>query len=127
MHPSPYNQYLASHDAIRWNALMNTAYVATELRPFDKKENAGRQPPPLKLDDPGRRMLHDQMLRLWTDRPPDVLIFDESYSWPLRYIHVDWVHEFSADPRFNALLKNYRPVLTHRGQRISFTYYVRAD
>jgi hypothetical protein len=127
MHPSPYNQYLASHGAVRWNTLMNNAYVAAELKPFDKKMNAGKLPPPVKLDDPGRKMLHDQMLRLWEDMPPDVLILDHSTSWPLRYIDVEWTHVYSADPRFNAILKHYRPVLTHKGKRTSFTYYVRAD
>jgi len=127
MHPSPYNQYLVAHDAVRWNALMNNAYVAAELKPFDKKENAGKLPPPVKLDDPGRQMLHDQMLRLWEDMPPDVLILDHSNSWPLRYIDVDWVHEFSEDSRFNAILEHYRPVLNHQGKRSRFAYYVRAD
>jgi hypothetical protein len=127
MHPSPYNQYLAAHGALRWNSSINNAYVSAELKPFDKKENAGKLPPPVKLDDPGRQMLHDQMLRLWEDMPPDVLILDHSTSWPLRYIDVDWVHEFSEDPRFNAILVHYRPVLTHRGKRTRFTYYVRAD
>jgi hypothetical protein len=127
MHPSPYNQYLASHDAIRWNTLMNTAYVAAEMQSFDNAENAGKLPPPLKLDDPGRWMLHDKMKRLWLDKPPDVIILDHSTSWPLRYIKVDWVHEFSEDPRFSSLLSQYRPVLTHKGKRINFTYYVRAD
>ena len=127
MHPSPYNQYLASHRGMRWNGLANIAYVSAELEPFDRKENEGMPPPPVKLDDPGRRMLHEQMLRLWEDMPPDVLILDHSTSWPLRYIHVDWVHEFSEDSRFNAILKHYRPVLEHRGKRTSFTYYVRAD
>ena len=127
MHPSPYNQYLASHGAIRWNTLMNNAYVAAELQPFDKPENAGKVPPPVKLDDPGRRLLHDQMIRLWQDKPPEVLILDHSYRWPLHFIDVDWVHEFSGDPRFNAILSHYRPVLTHKGKRTSFTYYVRAD
>jgi hypothetical protein len=107
--------------------MMNNAYVATELRSFDKPENAGKLPPPVKLDDPGRRLLHDQMLKLWEDMPPDVLIFDRTYRWPLRYIDVDWVHEFSEDPRFNAILQHYRPVLVHKGKRTSFTYYVRTD
>ncbi|MFL6734556.1 MAG: hypothetical protein ACJ8EY_07660, partial [Sphingomicrobium sp.] len=127
MHPSPYNQYLVSHGAVRWNALMNNAYVATELKPFDRKENEGKLPPPVTLNDNGRRMLHDQMLRLWEDMPPDVLILDHSYRWPLRYVDVDWVHEFSQDPRFNAILSRYQPVLKHRGKRIAFTYYVLAN
>jgi hypothetical protein len=59
--------------------------------------------------------------------PPDVLIFDRTYRWPLRYIDVDWLHEFSKDPRFNAIIDRYRPVLTHNGRHIKFTYYVRAD
>lgn len=127
MHPSPYNQYLSSHGAVRWNAMMNIAYVATELQPFDKKENAGKTPPPIELRDPGRKMLHDQMLRLWVDMPPDVLIFDHGTSWPLRYVDVDWEHAYSGDPRFNALLQHYRPVIIHEGRRTKFTYYTRAD
>jgi hypothetical protein len=127
MHPSPYNQYLASHRSLRWNGLMNNAYVAAELQQFDRPENAGKAPPPVKLDNPGRRKLHDEMLRLWEDMPPDVLILDHSYRWPLRYIDVQWTHVFSKDPRFNAILKHYRPVLAHRGKRLEFKYYVRAD
>ena len=127
MHPSPYNEYLAAHGGARWNALMNNAYVGAELKPFDTEENAGKRPPPVKLDDQGRHMLHDQMLRLWEDRPPEVLIVDHSTSWPLRYIKVDWLQELSEDPRFNSIMKHYRPVLDHRGKSIKFTYYVRAD
>jgi hypothetical protein len=127
MHPSPYNEYLAAKDGLRWNALMNTAYMAAELQPYDTPQNAGKLAPPVKLDDPGRRLLHDQMLRLWEDRPPEVLIIDHSYRWPLRYLDVEWVHGFSKDRRFNAILSHYRPVLVHDGKRISFTYYVRAD
>jgi hypothetical protein len=127
MHPSPYNQYLASHGAVRWNSSMNNAYAAAELKPFDRPENASTPPPPLKLQDPGRRMLHHEMLRLWEDMPPDVLILDHSTRWPLRYIDVEWTHVFSEDPRFNAILEHYRPVLTHDGERLEFEYYVRAD
>jgi hypothetical protein len=63
-----------------------------------------------------------------------VLILDHSYRWPLRYIDVEWTHVFADDPRFNAILKHYRPVLTydrlvhtHDGERLEFKYYVRAD
>jgi hypothetical protein len=124
MHPSPYNQYLAMHGALRWNALMNNAYVGAEVEPFDRKENEGKQPPPVKLTDPGRRMLHDEMLRLWEDMPPDVLILDHSYRWPLKYVDVEWKHVFSEDPRFNAILRDYRPVAFHRGKQLEFTFYI---
>ena len=107
--------------------MMNIAYVAAELEPFDKKENAGKPPPPLKLDDPGRRMLHDQWVRLWTDRPPDVIILDRTFSWPLRYVEVDWFNVFSNDARFRAIMSHYRPILFHDGERLKFTYYVRVD
>jgi len=127
MHPSPYNEYLASHGAVRWNSMMNIAYVAAELKPLDRRENAGKLAPPVKLDDPGRRMLHDEMLRLWEDMPPDVLILDHSTRWPLHYLDVRWTHVFSKDPRFNAIMKHYRPVLAHKGKRLDFKYYVRAD
>jgi len=72
-------------------------------------------------------MLHDEMLRLWEDMPPDVLILDHSYRWPLRYTDVEWTHVFSQEPRFNAVLGHYRPVLAHRGKWLEFKYYVRAD
>jgi hypothetical protein len=127
MHPSPYNQYLASHGATRWNSSANNAYVAAELKPLDQLENAGATPPPVKLDDPGRRMLHDEMLRLWEDMPPDVLILDHSTRWPLSYLDVEWKHVFSEDARFNAILAHYRPVVVHRGEWLEFRYYVRAD
>jgi hypothetical protein len=126
MHPSPYNQYLASHGATRWNSSMNNAYVAAELKSFDRPENAEVPPPPVKLQDPGRRMLHDEMLRLWEDMPPDVLILDHSTRWPLRYVDVEWTHVFSKDARFRAVLRHYRPVLMHKGERLEFRYYVRA-
>lgn len=106
---------------------MNNAYVSAELKAFDREENARTPPPPVRLDDPGRRMLHDEMLRLWENMPPDVLILDHSTRWPLRYIDVEWTHVFSEDPRFNAILRQYRPVLMHHGERLEFRYYVRAD
>jgi hypothetical protein len=127
MHPSPYNQYLASHDAARWIGLMNNAYVAAEVQHYDTQENAGKKAPPVMLTDSGRRLLHDQMLRLWEDMPPDVLILDHSTSWPLRHLDVEWTRVFSRDPRFNAILQNYRPVLRHTGEQTRFTYYVRAN
>lgn len=127
MHPSPYNQYLASHGAVRWNSSMNNSYVASELKPFDRPENGDTPPPPVRLQDPGRRMLHDEMLRLWEDMPPDVLILDHSTRWPLIYTDVEWTHVFSEDPRFNAILKRYRPVVMHKGKELEFKYYVRAD
>jgi hypothetical protein len=126
MHPSPYNEYLVSHGALRWTPMMNNAYVSAELEPFDTPENAGKPAPPIKLTDPGRRMLHDQMLRLWEDMPPDVLILDRTSRWPLRYIDVDWTRVFSQDPRFMAILAKYRPVQVYDGKLIRFTYYVRA-
>ena len=124
MNPSPYNEYLASNKALRWNSLMNIAYVSAELKPFDKKDAMGTSPP-IKLDDPGRRMLHDQMLRLWEDMPPDVLILDRTYRAPLRYLEIDWQKIFSGDDRFQTILNNYRPVTTYDGKLVKFTYYVR--
>lgn len=126
MHPSPYNQYLASRGALRWNPSANNSYVAAELKSFDRPENAKVLPPPVKLQDPGRRLLHDEMLRLWEDMPPDILILDHSTRWPLRYIDVEWTHVFSQDPRFNAILKRYRLVVVHRGELLEFRYLVRA-
>jgi hypothetical protein len=127
MHPSPYNQYLASHGGVRWNSSMNNGYVAAELKPFDRPENSHTRPPPVRIDVPGRRMLHDEMLRLWEDMPPDVLILDHSYRWPLHYTDVEWTHVFSEDPRFNAILSRYRPVLLHKGKGLEFKIYARAD
>jgi hypothetical protein len=127
MHPSPYNQYLAAHGALRWIPSANNSYVAAELKPFDRPENANTAPPPVKLQDPGRRMLHDEMLRLWEDVPPDVLILDHSTRWPLRYTDVEWTRVFAEDPRFNAIFEQYRPVIAHKGKRLEFKYYVRAD
>jgi len=107
--------------------MVNNAYVTAELEYFDKPENVGKISPPVKLDSPGRHMLHDEMLRLWEDMPPDAIILDRTTSWPLRYIAIDWKQAFSNDPRFKAILKHYRPVLVYKGDNIRFEYYARAD
>lgn len=125
MHPSPFNQYLARNGAWRWNGAMNNAYVAAELKDFDLPENAGRPVPPVILGEPGRQMLHDDMLRLWEDMPPDALILDESRSWPLKHIEVSWSEVFAEDRRFQAILAQYRPVMRHKGDSLDFTYYER--
>ncbi|MBV7264809.1 hypothetical protein [Erythrobacter ani] len=127
MNPSPVNQYLAVHGAWRWNASVNNSYVAAELKPFDTPDNLGLKPPPLTLEEPGRRMLHDEFLRLWEDMPPDALILDQTTSWPLRNVVVDWTHVFSEDPRFNALFSQYRLVLEHDGEHVRFRYFERRE
>ena len=127
MHPSPFNQYLAMHGGTRWISSMNNSYVASELKPFDLPENAGKTAPPVKLDDPGIQMLHDLMLRLWEDRPPDVLILDESTSWPLQHVNVEWKQAFAEDERLQTILAQYRPVHTYSGDMVAFTYYERAE
>lgn len=126
-HPSPYNEYIVLHGGLRWTPLMNNAYVAAELQPFDKQANKGKVLPPIKLEEPGRKMLHAQMMQLWEDIPPDILIIDRTSRWPLRHIAIDWRQALSEDPRFNALLKQYRPVAAYDGRSIRFTYYVRAN
>ena len=127
MHPSPFNQYLAMHGAERWITSVNNAYVASELQVVDLPENDGKIAPPVRLEDPGIRMLHDEMLLLWEERPPDALILDESTSWPLRHIKVEWGAVFANDPRFQAILAQYRPVYTYTNanEELDFTYYVR--
>lgn len=127
LHPSPYNEFLIHHDAKRWTPMMNIAHVTAELQHFDLPENAGKPAPPITLDDPGRRMLHDQMLRLWEDMPPDAIILDRTYRWPLRHIDVNWEEAFADDPRFAAIMSHYLPALDHRGRNLRYTYYVRAD
>ena len=127
MHPTPYSQVLTSAGAVRWNTSMNNAYVAAELKYFDLPENADIPPPPIKLEDPGRQMLHDDMLRLWEDMPPDALIIDKSTNWPLRHIKVDFLQVFSEDERFQAILARYELVLVHEGKDLDFRYYVRAE
>jgi hypothetical protein len=125
MHPSPFNQHFAAVGALRWNATMNNAYVAAELKPLDRPGAGEGAPLRVKLDVPGRRQLHDDMLRLWEDRPPEALILDESINWPLQHITVRWTEVFAQDPRFTAFLAHYRPVFTHRGKALRFTYYER--
>lgn len=127
MHPSPYNQFLLASDAQRWNPMMNNAYVGAEYAPIDNPSNRGVAAPPLEMSDPGRLKLHDQMLRLWEDNPPDAIIIDEGRSWPLRNIQVNWLELLSEDERFQKIFSGYRPALRHRGQTVRFTYYARTD
>ncbi|MFO6428596.1 hypothetical protein ACLBKT_00690 [Erythrobacter sp. W302b] len=127
MHPSPFNQYFAAVGALRWNVTMNNAYVAAELKPFDRPGVGTSAPIEVKLNVPGRRQLHDDMLRFWEDRPPDALILDESTSWPLEHIKVRWTDVFAQDSRFKSFLADYRPVFTHSGKALRFTYYERIE
>lgn len=127
MHPSPLNQYLARNGAWRWIGANNNAYVAAELDPMDTRRKPRKVAPPVKIDDPGRAMLHDDMLRLWEDMPPDMLILDESTSWPLRDFKVRWAKVFANDKRFMAILDQYRPIMRHKGKRMDFTIYERKD
>ena len=125
MHPSPFNEFLATHGAVRWNTSMNNAYVAAELKNFDRPENQDVTPPAVLLEDPGRQLLHDNMLRLWEDQPPEILILDHSHSWPLRYVKVRWQEAFAKDARFQSFLDRYEPVFEHKGELLEFTYLVR--
>ena len=125
-HPSPYNEVIAAEGGVRWTPFMNIAYVSAELDEIDTPENAGLAPP-VRLDEPGRALLHDQLLRLWEDHPPDVLIFDRTHRWPLNHLEIDFRRVFSADPRFNAILDGYQLELDHRGRDLKFEYYVRAN
>ena len=125
VHPSPYNEYFAAHGAWRWNASANNSYVASALQDFDTRENRGLVAPPVTLTEPGRVYLHDEMLRLWEDMPPDALILDNKKNWPLRHAKIDWLQAFSQDTRFNAIMADYEPVFVHKGERLEFTYYVR--
>jgi hypothetical protein len=125
-HPSPYNQLLASKGALRWNPYPNIAYVSTELKSFDRPANRGAPTPPLTLSSPGSRMLHSQMLRLWQDHPPDILILDHTYSWPLLYIVVDWKRLLAKDEQFQKVFKDFSFKFRFMVPRmLSFEVYVR--
>lgn len=125
MNPSPVNQFLAANRAWRWNTSVNNSYVAAELVSFDRPENAGQAPPSVTLEEPGLKLVHDAMLRLWEDSPPDALILDNSRSWPLRFVKVRWREAFARDERFNAFMEQYEPVLDHKGELLDFTYFER--
>ncbi|MCA0977835.1 hypothetical protein LCM19_05620 [Qipengyuania flava] len=127
MHPGPFNQYLAAAGATRWNVGQNIAYVAAELKAYDSIEYASSYPQKMTLKDQGRERLHGDMLRLWEDLPPDALILDQSTSWPLRHIKVDWRFLFANDDRFVKLMEQYQPILEHEGQGVSFTYFERIE
>ena len=127
MHPAPMNEYLAAQGAIRWNTSVNIAYLASELQPLDRPENAGELSEPVLIEEPGRKRLHHQMLRLWEERLPDALILDESTSWPLRHITIKWEQAFANDPRFKAILDQYKPVFEHKGERLEFRYLERKE
>ncbi len=126
-HPSPFNQVIAAQDGLRWTPLMNVPYVSTELKPFDTPQNRGQIPPAVALDAPGARLLHGQLMSLWRDEPPDVLILDTSYQWPLHFLQFSWEQVLSEDPEFQEVFAAYEPVLTHDAALVTFTYYVRSN
>ncbi|CAN0599349.1 unnamed protein product, partial [Ectocarpus sp. 12 AP-2014] len=126
-HPSPYNEIIAAEGGFRWAPYANIAYVSTALKPLDIPQNDQMIAPPMQFNDPGWVMLHGSLISLWEDHPPDVLIFDRTRSWPLRYLVIDWRHVLSGDPRFNAILDHYELVVSHDGENVDFEYYVRTD
>ena len=127
MNPSPVNQYLAAHGALRWNTSVNNSTVSAELNPLDLPENAGMIAPPVRHDNPAAAVFHDRMLQLWEDAPPDAFILDNSTSWPLQFVKMEWQKVLAEDARFQAILAQYRPVLEHEGDNLKFTYYERVD
>jgi hypothetical protein len=123
-HPSPYNQVILSSGGVRWTPQMNIAYATAELKDFDTVENYDMEPPPLTFDVKGRRDLHSQLLQLWEDYPPDVLIIDHTSQWPLRYLKFEWKQLLSQDTRFKAILDDYELKFEHDAWALKFEYYV---
>ena len=123
-HPSPFNQVIAMQGGTRWTPLMNIAYVSAELKQADTAAEPGDLAPPITIVQPGRWLLHDQLMRLWEDMPPDVLILDTSLNWPLRNFRIDWKHLFSNDQRFLAILENYSFLHSHEEKGLKYEYYL---
>ena len=127
VHLSPYSEYLVANGGMRWNTSANNSYVASALQGIDTRDNAGAYARPIALDHPAQAALHDEMLSLWEDMPPDALLFDNKKTWPLRYVRFEWTTVFAEDKRFTAFMQDYEPVLVHKGKRLEFTYYERKN
>ncbi len=124
-HPSPYNQVFLSSGASRWTPQPNIAYVSSALKPFDTVKNRGVVPPPLTLGTDSSLFLHDQLLRMWEDYPPDAIIIDNTTKWPLKYLRFDWHQVLSEDQRFQEVFKHYELKYKHDDWPVKFEYYVR--
>ncbi len=124
-HPSPYNQLIGTENGLRWTPMMNIAYVASELKELDTAENKGNTAPPITDFSKGRGLLHDQLLRLWEDLPPDMLILDNTFKWPLKNLTINWKHLFSKDDRFQAIFKNYSLRYSHKSRKLSYDVFIR--
>ncbi|MXQ09362.1 hypothetical protein GQ651_16065 [Alphaproteobacteria bacterium GH1-50] len=109
---------------MRWSPHVNVAYLAAELQPFDQP---GATAPRVTLADPGHRSVHMQQVRLWEDYPPDLLIFDRTYRWPLRHLDIDWVEVFADEPRITAVFDRFTPLVRHDTPRLTFEIHVPAD
>ena len=71
-------------------------------------------------------MLHNQMMQLWQDYPPDILILDYTYNWPLLYIVVDWKLLLAKDDAFQKVFKDFKLAFRFGAPGIlSFEVYVR--
>lgn len=125
-HPSPYNQVILSSGGLRWTPQANIAYASAELKAFDTLKNQGQQPPPLRFDLASHSILHNQMLQLWEDFPPDALIIDNTSRWPLHYLRFNWRQLLSEDARFQEIIKDYELKFEHVSLLLKFEYYVRS-
>lgn len=126
-HPSPFNQVIASQGGLRWSPQMNIAYVSTELKPYDIPENRGIVVPPVLINTSGQRLLHSQLISLWEDYPPDIMILDATYQWPLRYLSFEWEQVFSLDEGFQRVTSQFEPVFSEDTPQLKFTYYERSE
>lgn len=124
-HPSPFNQIIAKQGGLRWNAVVNIAHVAAELEPYDTAENNGRSTPAISFSNEGGKIMHEKMLDLWEDFPPDVIIMDQSTSWPLQHLKIKWMEVFANDNRFLNIVKNYQLSHSYNENHLSYDYYVR--
>ena len=124
-HPSPFSQVITARGGIRWSPYSNIAYVSAALKPLDVPEARGTTAPPVTLTNPGHQLLHGRLIALWQDMPPDALILDTSFQWPLRYLHFEWEDVFAQDRQFLDILSNYTAEFTYEGQDLAFTYYTR--
>ncbi|MEM9280031.1 MAG: hypothetical protein AAGA76_15805 [Pseudomonadota bacterium] len=125
LHPSPFNQVIAEQGGVRWTPFVNIAYIPAELKKFDSDENSGMLAPPVVFSEPGRKLLHNQMLSLWEDFPPDVLIMDNSSSWPFAHLKVDWNHMLSKDERFSNILSDFQLAHSLQNGGVKYDYYTR--
>ncbi len=106
-HLRPFHTAILKNGA-KWQfPVRNMAYLATEYKRFDVPDSDFNYIPIESFSESGR-FIHQQVIGMLEDYPPDFIIVDTSTQWPLKYIQVNYLEALKMDEKFQLIWRNYQ-------------------